>query len=405
MFGIKEEEPEQEDEEHKEEKAKKEEEEKKEENGTNQEKEKSEKNKSIKIIETSINLSKSDTIKQKTVKKDKKSKSIGKIPEKPVIKISQIPSNEPKDEKNKEAQKEEEKEKVKDKEKAKENPTEDKKNSIFGNIFFPSSVNEKKEKDSKETKNVDNNQKTSLFNFDKDKKTSLFDNPMEKNSNNNILNYFANSPPLFSLDYNRSGSIFDSNIPSAFSNNNVNLFTKFGEENNIFNKDKNDDKKDLPKESLFDDNFQNEEDEEDKPKTKYEFEPLKAQDYSDYSKIYNTQINNLFIYNKEDKKYVSKGSGFLSIEKTKDEKNKEHSAVVVYRNQTGNKLIEGFINKKFNKFEIINKNFNFIVFFNLILMNNNKPELGSIKIQFRSEENAKQLKEAFESAKKFIEEK
>ena len=100
---------------------------------------------------------------------------------------------------------------------------------------------------------------------------------------------------------------------------------------------------------------------------------------------------------------MSKGNGFFSIEKTKDEKNQKHQAVVVFRNQTGNKIVEGFIDKKFDKFDIYNKEFNYVVSFGIIMMNDGKPEFGYIKIPFKSEENANALKDAFEKAILFIE--
>ena len=148
-----------------------------------------------------------------------------------------------------------------------------------------------------------------------------------------------------------------------------------------------------------------EDDERDKPKTKYVSEPLKAQDYSEYTKLYNAHLNNLFLYNKNEKKYISKGNGFFSIEKTKDEKNQKHQAVVVYRNQTGNKLVEGFIDKQFDKIDIYSKNFNYVVCLGIVRIVEGKPELGSIKIPFHNEEDANALKEAFNTAITFLKEK
>ena len=137
-------------------------------------------------------------------------------------------------------------------------------------------------------------------------------------------------------------------------------------------------------------------DEQDKPKTNYVAEPLKAQDYSEYSKFFNLNINNLFLYNKIEKKYVSKGSGFFSIEKTKDEKSEKPKVVVVFRNHAGNKLVEGFLDNKFKKFDILSKDFNFVVYFGIILIKYGKPEIGSIKIPFKGEDTANELKAAFE---------
>ena len=143
-------------------------------------------------------------------------------------------------------------------------------------------------------------------------------------------------------------------------------------------------------------------DENDKPKTKYVAEPLKAQDYSEYSKLFTLNLNNLFLYNKADKKYVSKGSGFFSIEKTKDEKSEKLQAVVVFRNHAGNKLVEGFLDNKLKKFDIFSKEFNYVVCFGIIMINGGKPEIGYIKIPFKNEDIANDLKNAFEKALEFI---
>ena len=172
-----------------------------------------------------------------------------------------------------------------------------------------------------------------------------------------------------------SGNINDKNNTPLFSNNNIDGGEGEGED---------------------------EDDDRDKPKTMYVGEPLKSQDYSNYSKLYNTHLNNLFLYNKKEKKFISKGNGNFSIEKTKDENSKQHQAVIVFRNQTGNKLVEGFIDKKFDKIDINNKDFNYVVSFGIIMMIEGKPELGFIKIPFKNEESANELKEAFGKAILFL---
>ena len=65
-------------------------------------------------------------------------------------------------------------------------------------------------------------------------------------------------------------------------------------------------------------------------------------------------------------------------------------------------MVEGFIDKKFDKFDIYNKDFNYVVSFGIIKMNEGKPELGLIKIPFKNEENANELKDAFGKAIMFL---
>ena len=68
---------------------------------------------------------------------------------------------------------------------------------------------------------------------------------------------------------------------------------------NLFdNKQENNNKNDEKDNTLFEgwDEGSDKTDEGDKPKTKYADEPLKAQDYSENSKLFNLNINNLFSY-------------------------------------------------------------------------------------------------------------
>ena len=400
-------------------------------------------NKEIRIIETTIILPKTDKIKQKNVKKEKMNINDKKGEQKHIISLIPIASS-----------KKEISKKIEDKKEISKNNIENGNNNSNGifnskpmdNPFSVLIGNKSDEKDNNGTNNNSNTEKPfSLFgNINnennenkKEKNISLFGNTFikgEKTDNNNT-SIFSNNTPLFSLNNNNSNnkslfaqndgkSIFSGNdgkslfsgggnSPFLFSNNNTNPFSQIkgdsflnslkGNSNN-----KNENNTNAKVVSLFDDNLDNyddgEDDERDKPKTKYVAEPLKAQDYSEYAKLYNTHLNNLFLFNKAEKKYVSKGNGFFSIEKTKDEKNKKHQAVVVYRNQTGNKLVEGFIDKKFDKIDIYSKNFNYVVCLGIVKMVEGKPELGSIKIPFKSEEDANALKTAFEKAIQFLNE-
>ena len=343
-----------------------------------------------------------------------------------------------------------------DKDKKKE--TTNKQTSIFGNIG--NDINKKDTKDNSNSlfsnttplfsgnKNNNNslflsNTNESLFSAkDKDNNNSLFEQNKTKSlfgenngkslfGENNYKSLFGenNGKSLFSgnngkslfgensgkslFGENNNKSLFSGNTPSLFSNNIINPFSQIKGESflNSLNNNKNNTNNENIKnnESLFDNNNENndnsEEDERDKPKTKYVAEPLKAQDYSDYSKLYNTHLDNLFLFNKADKKYISKGNGYFSIEKTKDEKDNKHQAVIVFRNQTGNKLVEGFIDKKFNKFEIYNKNFNYVVCLSIIRIVEEKPELAYIKIPFKNEEDSIKMKNAFNEAIAFLEKK
>ena len=477
MFGIKQEEPKDEENNNKQ--------------GENNILNKEEKieNKDIKIVEITINLPKKERIKAKTEKKENKQKTIEQKSN-----ITLFPESNKKDSKNIIEIKEESNETEKNNTnnnifatKPKENPfstlvekdnkdknNDEKKLSLFGNInnnnkddkketnppislfgntinnkddkketnppisLFGNTINNKDDKkeinppislfgntnDNKDSKNnsiFGNTNTTSLFSGNNNKSLFSGNNNISLfsgNNNNNTNSLFSgntttslffgnnDNKPLFSNTNNKT----DNNSIPLFSNNNINSNPFSQIKGELFLKtitnNKNDDNKQNNNESLFGDNLNNEdndeeEDERDKPKTKYVSEPLKAQDYSNYSKLYNTHLNNLFLFNKTEKKFISKGNGFFSIEKTKDE-NKQHQAVIVFRNQTGNKLVEGFVDKKFDKFDIYSKDFNYVVSFGIIMINEGKPELGYIKIPFKSEENANALKEAFGKALLFL---
>ena len=428
MFGIKEEEPQKEDQ-------------KNDNNDIPIEEEKKInkiENKDIKIIETTITLSSNERIKTKSYKKEK-----SKTEEKPIT--SSFPA--PSEKVEKKIEKKEEKEKDKN--------ISNNSNSIFSSIpvenpfkALSEKNNEKKEvislfgignqenKDKKETNqsnslfgNINNNNDNKnsglfsntfsfgpnkdkpLFSFSSesgDNKLSLFSN---NNNNNNNNSLFSGNAGTSLFGNNNNNSLFlnanksnDNNSTPLFPNNNIsNPFSQIKGESFLNNILKNKDNKEKNNDKLFEENNDDgEDDERDKPKTKYDAKPLKSQDYTDYDKLYNFHLNNLFLFNKTEKKFISKGSGFFSIEKTKEEKSKTHQCVVVYRNQTGNKLVEGFLDKKFNKFDIHNKEFKYVVSFGIIMMGSGKPELGYLKIPFTSEEDANRLKKAFDEAIDFL---
>ena len=288
----------------------------------------------------------------------------------------------------------------------------DKKESLFGN-FINNNTNNTKSLFGIPI-NTDNKEKNALNNDD---------NNESKEQNNQPLSLFGNIP-LISKDNNKTNeqkfSLFGNNSGKSLFTNNENenkptslLFSDLNNNNNstflqikgndfaqslFANKTENKKNDNSEKKgTLFEGDEDSEKsDEQDKPKTNYVAEPLKAQDYSEYSKFFNLNINNLFLYNKIEKKYVSKGSGFFSIEKTKDEKSEKPKVVVVFRNHAGNKLVEGFLDNKFKKFDILSKDFNFVVYFGIILIKYGKPEIGSIKIPFKGEDTANELKAAFE---------
>ena len=358
-------------------------------------------NSSTKISENNkdIEVSKNESIKNENKKEEEE--------EKPIINL--IPISEPEE---KTSPKNNNKEEIQtslfsnNKKIEKENEKEKEKESIFTKKLFENNStsntnpnnfflfsNNKIEKSENNTENNQPKNSFSLFNNNNNEKSkSLFTFTFLTNNNNNENNNNKFTPFLFQSPNNNNNNL-NTNI---INNNNGNIFS------NLINN--TNDKKDNNKKELFNDEENNDEDDDDeadKPKTKYVSDPLKAQDYSDYVKIFNKHINNFYLYNSKEKIFTSKGNGFFSIEKTKDETKKQ--VVVVFRNQTGIKLVEGFLDKKFEKIEINSKNFDFILSFGFLMVNEKKEtEFGFAKIPFTDEGQAELLKKAFEEAFVFM---
>ena len=267
--------------------------------------------------------------------------------------------------------------------------TDKKENNIFSTI----DKIESKEQKASSNSIFGNNPLISKENNNNDKTISLFGNNSGKALFGNNENKSTNViPTLFS-------NLINNNSKSSFLEIKGDTFAKSLFGNKTENKKNDSDKNG----ALFEDDDNSEKsDEQDKPKTNYVAEPLKAQDYSEYSKIFSLNINNLFLYNKAQKKYVSKGSGFFCIEKTKDDATEKAKVVVVFRNHAGNKLVEGFLDNEFKKCDILSKDFDSVVCFGIILINEGKPDIGFIKIPFKNEDSAKELKQAFDNAMKII---
>lgn len=394
----------------------------------------SEENAEIKIVENTINIPTSERIKNTTIKKETKKIKIDI--KKDTQKINLFPKE----------IKENNNDIIKDNTEIKDIKDKNNKEETVKNPFdiLVKKEEEKKEKDNNKVDNKEISLFSNVINKNKDTNKSLFDgvdtskslfgniNNINNNANDNKdskekkesnhssifgnISLFSNNAGKSLFDNNNNNNnnsntlLFSNVIKNPFSDIKGDIFAKGLFDNNA-NKNEKSNNNLNPNEkgnsSLFegDDNNSEKSDEGDKPKTKYVTEPLKAQDYSEYSKLFNLNINNLFLFNKKEKKYISKGSGFFSIEKTKDEKSEKHQAVVVFRNHAGNKLVEGFMDVKFNKCDIISKDFNYVVCFGIIMMNENKPDIGFIKIPFKNEDNAKELKKSFDKALEFIQNK
>jgi hypothetical protein len=97
-----------------------------------------------------------------------------------------------------------------------------------------------------------------------------------------------------------------------------------------------------------------------------------------YTKKYLKQMENIYVFHKgEEKKYLSKGNGFLSIEYTNVGKK---AGLIVYRNTMGNKIIEGILSPSVGKFSKYIKNFKHVACVSYITKAKDKFEVNSCKI-------------------------
>ena len=121
-------------------------------------------------------------------------------------------------------------------------------------------------------------------------------------------------------------------------------------------------------------------------------------------------IDNFYLYSKKENKYISKGEGFISIETT--EKDGKKFAFVMFRNTFGNLIVQGILNKDFNKFDSYLKNFKHVAHFYFLMENeeesNGKEEkkkvivTGNAKVPFMNEKDCTDFGEKYKQAINFL---
>ena len=238
----------------------------------------------------------------------------------------------------------------------------------------------------------------------------LFDNNPTTKKESKI----EENKPLF--DFSKK---FD-NKNSLFGN--ISLFNKEDNEKKEEKNDKNEGKKEENKEENKEEkkiekkyNKKEEKDEDDNygkynNSSRYEYNPqisLKEDDDDNnkYVKRYVKQIDKIFLMDDIEKKFVSKGEGFASIETqtTREEKKEKKNAIFIFRNNIGNLIFEGFLNEKINKIENFEKNDKYIAQF-VILMNDkkNKIYMTRSKIYFKNKDDLHEFTNIYNKAIKYI---
>lgn len=139
---------------------------------------------------------------------------------------------------------------------------------------------------------------------------------------------------------------------------------------------------------------------------KHEYNPEKEKEEKDgLKKKYIKKMTDVYVLDKNLKKFVSRGEGFLSIECQEIEKDnkKERFAVIIYRNTIGGIIFEGILDIKVNKFDSYEKKLKKVchIFF-LMKGEGDAPSLAQAKIPFTSDDDVKEFGDKYNNAIKYL---
>ena len=216
---------------------------------------------------------------------------------------------------------------------------------------------------------------------EEEKNFSLFEN----NNNNNL---FKNN--LYENSYKNYSIFSPLNTKNLFTNFDLN-FNNFNKKSNFLN-NKNNEKKEENSYEFFN---------EENNKNENKLSIIIKKEDENYIKKYSKNVDDIFIFS-NDKKFISKGNGILSIEFSK-EKSYKKIAILIFRNQTGKILIEGCFNKKFDNLKNYVKNLKNIVEFSIIEINEKKQKnFCLIKIPFSNKEDLNEFISIYKETMKFI---
>ena len=233
---------------------------------------------------------------------------------------------------------------------------------------------------------------------EEEKKSSLFGNaPSEGGLFGNINkenSLFGNgskaNKPLFgnfSFNNNNSTSLF-SQRGSLFSDPKItkgsSLFSSIANQPSSIFADKNED------------NEEEENDSEIFPEETDGFKPtetVQAVD-SEYNRLYSKNIDNFFVLNSGEQKFISKGKGQISLEQHKVKTKNYH---LVFRNTLGNVIFNGFITSHMKPAEKILKNYKNISALVCLEIVSGKPLVRFCRIPYSKEEEVNEFNEEFNS--------
>lgn len=207
---------------------------------------------------------------------------------------------------------------------------------------------------------------------------------------------FGDTKPLGSLFGTTSGSLFG----ESKKNEDEKKSSLFGEGlfdfSNINNKKEENEEEDEKDDNIGKSNS---------PKHEYNPEEENGKEEKDgFIKRYAKKVDNTTLYDKENKKFVSKGEGFIVIETQENKEDKKRIARIVYRNLIGGIIFQGILNDKINKCHPYEKKLKHICLVVFLIKENQKGnfDMAQAKILFESQEEIKKFENKYNDSIKYI---
>lgn len=242
----------------------------------------------------------------------------------------------------------------------------------------------------------------------------LFDKSDQKKESKKSSSLFGDKP-LFDFSskakdekQESKSSLFGDKPLFDFSSNNKeekkeSKSTLFGSSSLLGNKEEKEEEKE--EEGEGDDNIGK----SNSPKREYNPEIIDKEknkdDNNKYVKRFVKKVEKVFLYDKEEKKYICKGEGFISIETmtTKKDDKEKKDGIVVMRNTIGGLIFEGFLNEKINKFESKEIKGKFLAIFALLMNDKvNNISMTYCKIPFNTNEEFEHFQKVYNETIKYL---
>ena len=255
----------------------------------------------------------------------------------------------------------------------------------------------KKEESDSDSESSSNKPHKTLFGADEKGFTGgLFGDLNNPSKSTNLFGDSKSNPG--SLFGNTGGSLFG-DLKNKEEDNNNSLFGQgLFDFSNVNNKKENEEENN----EEGDDNIGK----SNSPKHEYNPEEENEKEEKDgYIKRYAKKVDNALLYDKENKKFVSKGEGFIIIETQENKEDKKRFARIVYRNLIGGIIFQGILNEKINKCHPYEKKLKHICHIIFLMKENDEKDnlvLAQAKIPFISQEEINKFEKKYNDSIKYI---